>query len=108
MYCVSCGVAHESGATVCVSCGQPIRQFPIPPPIQNHLGFAIFVTLCCCLPLGIVSLIFAAQVNSKLAAGDVAGAQKSAQTARTWGFIAFIVGLLTFGAGGALVTFLDK
>ncbi len=107
MYCTSCGTAHAAGATVCPSCGRAIPYFPAPPPIQNHLGFAIFTTLCCCLPLGIVSLIFAAQVNSKLAAGDVAGAQSSAQTARTWAFIAFITGLLTFGAGGALVTFLD-
>jgi len=108
MYCTSCGAAHDTGATVCPSCGRPIPQFQIPPPVQNHLGFAIFVTLCCCLPLGVVSLIFAAQVNSKLAAGDVAGAQRSAQTARTWALIAFIAGLLTFGAGGALVTFLER
>ena len=108
MYCTSCGTAHADDATFCAKCGQPIRRFPAPPPIQNYLGFAIFTTLCCCMPLGIVSLIFSAQVNSKLAAGDVAGAQRSAQTARTWAVIAFITGLLTFGAGGALVTFLDK
>ena len=108
MYCTSCGSAHADEATFCPKCGQPIHRFPAVAPIQNHLGFAIFVTLCCCLPLGIVSLIFAAQVNSRLAAGDVAGAQRSAQTARTWALIAFIAGLLTFGAGGALGTFLDK
>ena len=107
MYCTSCGTAHDAGAAVCPSCGRPIAKFAVPPPISNHLGFAIFTTLCCCLPLGIISLVFAAQVNSKLAAGDVAGAQRSAQTARTWALIAFITGLLTFGAGGALVTFLD-
>ncbi len=108
MYCTSCGAAHDAGVAVCPSCGRPIARFSVPPPVQNHLGFAIFTSLCCCLPIGIIALIFAAQVNSKLAAGDVAGAQRSAQSARTWALIAFIAGLLTFGAGGALVTFLDR
>ena len=42
--------------------------------VPNHLVWAILSTLFCCLPLGIVSIVFAAQVNGKLAAGDVAGA----------------------------------
>ena len=36
-----------------------------PPP--NHLVWAILSTLFCCLPLGIASIVFAAQVNSKYA-----------------------------------------
>lgn len=107
MYCTQCGAARDSGAMACPSCGHPVPQFPLPPPVSNHLGFAVFVTLCCCLPVGIISLVFAAQVNTKLAAGDIAGAQRSSQSARTWAVIALIAGLLTFGAGGALVTFLD-
>src|SRR5690242_9892722 len=39
-----------------------------PPP--NHLVWSILTTLFCCLPLGIVSIIFAAQVNGKWQAGD--------------------------------------
>lgn len=48
-----------------------------PPP--NHLVWAILSTLFCCLPLGIASIVFAAQVNGKHAAGDVAGAQESSK-----------------------------
>ena len=39
-----------------------------PPP--NYLVWAILSTLFCCLPLGIVSIVFSSQVNSKLTAGD--------------------------------------
>jgi hypothetical protein len=66
--------------------------------INNYLTPAILVTLCCCVPLGVVAIVFAAQVNSKLAAGDVAGAMESAKNARLWTWIAFGAGL----AGGVI------
>src|SRR5262245_2690227 len=50
--------------------------------IPNYLVQSILVTLFCCLPLGIVSIVFAAQVNSKVAAGDYAGAQKASDQAK--------------------------
>ncbi len=60
--------------------------------IPNYLVQAILVTFFCCLPLGIVSIIFAAQVNSKLAVGDVQGALASSRQAKQWAWIAFGVG----------------
>ena len=47
------------------------------PQVPNNLVWAILSTLFCCLPAGIVSIVYAAQVNGKLAAGDIAGAQES-------------------------------
>lgn len=52
--------------------------------VPNHLVWAILTTLFCCLPLGIVSIVFAAQVNTKLAVGDLAGAQQSSDKAKQW------------------------
>ncbi len=37
----------------------------------------MLVTLCCCLPLGIASLVYSNQVNNKLAIGDIVGAQRA-------------------------------
>lgn len=102
MYCTSCGTARANDATVCPNCGQAIQRFPAVAPIPNHLVSAVITTLCCCMPFGIVALVFAAQVNSKLAAGDVAGAQAASNNARTWTIVAFIAGLVTFGAGALL------
>ncbi|AWV08496.1 CD225/dispanin family protein [Marilutibacter maris] len=69
-----------------------------PPPVvnanvPNHLVWAILSTLFCCLPAGIVSIVFAAQVNGKVAAGDIAGAQESSDKAKTWAWVSFGLGL---------------
>lgn len=66
---------------------------PATEPIPNYLVQSILVTLCCCLPLGVVAIIFAAQVNSKLAAGDVAGAREASANARKFVMIGFWVGI---------------
>ena len=64
------------------------------PNIPNHLVKAIISTLCCCLPFGIVAIVFAAQVNGKLDAGDYAGAQKASQEANKWGNISIGIGVV--------------
>jgi predicted secreted protein len=63
-----------------------------PPP--NNLVWAILSTLFCCLPLGVVSIIFAAQVNGKWQAGDVAGAQEASRKARQFAMWSTIAGLV--------------
>ena len=68
--------------------GYPGRHRP------NHLVWAILSTLFCCLPLGIASIVFAAQVNSKWNAGDVAGAQESSDKARKFALWATIIGVV--------------
>lgn len=73
-----------------------------PPPagatanIPNYLIPAILATLFCCLPVGVVSIIFAAQVNSKLAAGDIAGATDASKKAKMFMLIAIGLGLLVW------------
>lgn len=62
--------------------------------INNYLVPAIISTLCCCLPLGIVAIVFAAQVNTKLSSGDVAGAKDCAGKAKMFTFIAVGLGLV--------------
>ena len=56
------------------------------------------MTIFCCLPAGVVSIVFAAQVNGKLAAGDLAGARQDSARAKTWAWASFGVGL----AGGLI------
>ena len=105
MYCTNCGAERAANATVCAACGHPVQQFTAPGVIPNYLWQSIAVTLCCCLPFGVVALVFSAQVNSKLAAGDVAGAQAASRSARTWIIVALIGGIVT-GAGVAALSLL--
>ena len=67
-----------------------------------QLVHSIIATLCCCMPFGIVALVYSAQVNSKLAAGDVAGAQAASASAKTWVIVSFVAGFVTFGGLGLL------
>ena len=66
---------------------------PKGPFSENWLVEAILVTLLCCLPFGVVGIIFAAQVNTKQQAGDMEGAEKSRKEAAKWTKIGFWVGL---------------
>lgn len=63
---------------------------------NNYLVQSILVTLFCCLPLGIVSIVFAAQVNGKFDSGDYAGALDASKKAKTFCWV-------SFGIGGAFV-----
>ncbi len=118
MNCPNCGTSNLDNATICINCGRslgpppvvpPVTQTYTPPPssasaaaaaagptIPNYLIQSILVTFCCCLPFGIVAIIFAAQVNSKLAAGDRAGALDSSRKAKMWTWIALGSGLLVW------------
>lgn len=60
--------------------------------IPNHLVWSILTTLFCCLPLGIVSIVHASQVDGKRAAGDLAGARRASQQAKTWAIWAAVAG----------------
>lgn len=62
--------------------------------VKNYLVESILVTLCCCLPFGIVGIIYASQVNSKLSVGDYDGAVAAAANARKWVTIGFWIGLV--------------
>jgi predicted secreted protein len=63
-----------------------------PPP--NYLVWAILTTIFCCLPLGIPSIVFSTQVNSKWALGDVAGAQDASAKAKRFAIWAVVAGLI--------------
>ena len=51
---------------------------------------AVLTTVFCCLPLGIVGIIYASKVDNLYYAGDYAGAVAAAKSARTWCLIGAI------------------
>jgi len=85
---------------------QPWNPPPAGIPAQtpnNNLVLAIIATvvsvLFCCLPHGLISLIFALQVNKKAAAGDIQGALNSAKQAKTWAIVSIIVAVIGLVVG---------
>jgi hypothetical protein len=67
-----------------------------PDKVPNYLIPAIISALCC-FPLGIISIIFAAQVNSKVTAGDVAGALDASKKAKMFSYIFIGLGIVVWG-----------
>jgi len=51
------------------------------------------VSIFCCWPLAIVAIIFAAQVNGKVAAGDIQGAMDASKKAKLFSYISIGLGL---------------
>ncbi len=61
--------------------------------IPNHLVLGILTTIFCCLPFGIVSIFYAAQVNSAVTVGNIQAAQMYSQKAKYWGMLSLWIGL---------------
>ncbi|NEQ72155.1 MAG: CD225/dispanin family protein [Okeania sp. SIO2C9] len=62
--------------------------------VPNYLTQAILVTLFCCLPFGIVAIVYAAQVNSRLELADLEGAIQASNNAKKWCWFGFIGGAI--------------
>lgn len=111
MYCRSCGAVNPDHALECSSCGKSLVNpyesskslaggfeintdgAPVDRKPPNYLAFAIFNTFCCCLPLGIVAIVFAAQVDTKWRASDYQGAINTSRQAKIWCWVSFGLGL---------------
>jgi uncharacterized membrane protein YvbJ len=122
VFCTQCGANNPDNAVNCAQCGRPMQPGAGPsatitpttpgiiqrpgsqPPavVPNYLVFAILSTVLCCLPTGIVSIVYAAQVNTKVAAGDVAGAAQASNNAKLWALISLGLGLLSIVSWGSL------
>ncbi len=102
MYCRKCGERNDDNAYKCVKCGEVLQRIEQPSArpsvtkVPNYLAYAILVTLFCCLPFGIVAIVYAAQVDSKLAAGDYDGALRASSNAKKWCWISFGLCLAVF------------
>lgn len=99
-FCANCGHQVSEYASACPECGHPTGRMSAGPAgaasvaaIPTYLVQSILVTLFCCLPFGIVSIVYATQVSSKLASGDIAGAQLASSNAKRWAWISFAAGL---------------
>ena len=113
MICPHCQSQVPPNASVCPSCGIGLSNVNTPqtaPQPQQKLNTwlipSILVTICCCLPFGIVAIVFASKANSCLAVQDYEGAQKAANTAKIWFWVAlgtgFVANIIVFVLQAAL------
>ena len=98
MFCRNCGEPIADQAVMCPKCGTAVAGKSGPAAnatsISNHLVGSILVTIFCCLPFGIPAIVYAAQVNSLIAAGDLDGARAASKNANTFMWVSFGIGLV--------------
>lgn len=70
---------------------------------DNWMWLGICTTILCCLPLGVVSIVYASKVNSAWMQGNYQGAKEYADKAKLFGIISaaigFVFGIIGFIAG---------
>jgi uncharacterized membrane protein YvbJ len=101
MFCYRCGAQNDDNAWKCTRCGEVLQRTSVPgapgaamEAIPNHLVQAILTTIFCCLPFGIVAIVYAAQVNPWIHGGNAEAAMNASRKARMWAWLAFGIGLL--------------
>lgn len=106
MYCKKCGAELPDNARFCSVCGadqetQEVKyatgnQYTTMSRPSNYLWLAILVTLLCCMPFGIVSIVYAAMVDSKWNAGRLDEARRCSSRAKAWALWGIGLSVLLF------------
>lgn len=66
---------------------------------STYLGWNIAATILCCVPAGIVGIIYSSMVRSKYNLGDYQGAAKASSNASLWFILSIVLGII----GGVFV-----
>ena len=78
--------------------GWPAQQpgWPGQLPPDNYLVWAILTTLFCCLPTGIVSIVYSTKVSSLWAQGQYGEAKVASDNAKKWAIISAVAGPIIY------------
>lgn len=71
---------------------QPVGE-PCPP---TNLVWAIISTVLCCLPAGIVAIVYALKVTNKYREGDIEGAKRASEVSAWWCIAAIVLGIICY------------
>ena len=64
--------------------------------VPSYLFLSIFSMICFCLPIGIVEIVYAAQVDGHLRRGDQWSAIESSDSAKTWALWSIGLGVIGY------------
>ena len=123
MFCKHCGARLEDGARFCMNCGYDQTDTHAPRESHNpafgerpgtYLVLSIIVTLCCCVPFGIIGIIYATRVDPAWNSGLYEDARNFSRKARNWSLwgavlsvLFWIVYIILIAAGVAWASWWD-
>ncbi|KAF4073246.1 hypothetical protein AMELA_G00256710 [Ameiurus melas] len=64
------------------------------PNAPTYLGWSICNTLCCCLPIGIVAIVFSIRADTANTIGDSARAHAHSRMAKNMNIAALVFGII--------------
>ncbi|ADL53556.1 CD225/dispanin family protein [Clostridium cellulovorans] len=119
MYCKNCGQQNNEEARFCKGCGSNLgdnevvniqnnnqqgsgfQQGNVNPrwnnngiEVKNNLVLAILSTVFCCNLVGIVAIVYSAQVDSLVRNGNYEKAERYSKNAKIWSFVSIGLGVL--------------
>jgi hypothetical protein len=112
MRCKYCDCENRPGRNICEFCGAPLEYveevgkktddvesppektwhyFPeeAPPDVPDYLLPAVLITVLCCMPIGIIAIMFAAQAKTLASRGEYDRAMQAAERAKLFCWVAF-------------------
>ncbi len=120
MKCNFCREEIPEGTKTCPLCGSPINDkgtlpgqnaaFASQPVINGtlYLVLSVLATLLCCLPFGIIGIVFSSRINSQQNGGDYEGARTSARMATIFLTLSLVLGLVAGCVAAGLYAFIDN
>ncbi len=113
IYCPECGTANELNAKKCYRCGATFPTVGTKPNYGDYdfaaevddyhlkpttyIGWNIFLTCCCCPPLGLLGIIFGASALSSFSKDKYERADKYSKYAYRCLIWGLILGILLWG-----------
>ncbi|MDG1840875.1 MAG: CD225/dispanin family protein [Crocinitomicaceae bacterium] len=128
-FCTKCGNKNSEESLFCAKCGTSVQMqdgtqteqsFEYrsqnitnqPPKPENNLVWAVLCTVLCCMPLGIVAIVYSTKVDSAYAEGRQEDAKDYANKAKNWAIagalsstiimVIYVIFMLAVGVGTAL------
>lgn len=75
---------------------QPYQNHSVPPCPPTNLVWAILSLICCCQVLGIVAVVYAAQVTSLYNTGKYEASRKASNNAMIWSIASIALGIVCY------------
>lgn len=85
------GPTQTPGQTPGQTSGPIPGREPMPP---TYMLWAVIATICCCMPAGIVAIIYSSSVSSKYFARDYEGAKRASENAEIWIIASIVLGIV--------------
>ena len=106
MNCPRCGKENLGNANYCEVCGEKLddnvtqvqnnSSLQAKPQIKDYMVFSILTTIFCCIPFGIIAIVYSSKVSKLIAVGDFEGASNASRNSKIWNIAALVICILLY------------